>query len=79
MNELIFCTEFSFSEDPPETSDGIEMKLALEFSKKHNMSVELIVDEHGEWGDLYQNWTGTGIIGSLLSDNADVGFGKSTI
>lgn len=57
-------------------SDGIEMRVALEFAKKLNMSVQLVVNEEEEWGDIYQNWTGTGIVGNLIFDRADIGFGK---
>lgn len=52
------------------------MRVALEYAKKHNMTVELVVDEKGEWGDIYGNWTGTGIVGNLIFDKGDIGFGN---
>lgn len=55
------------------------MRVALEFAKKVNMSVQLVVSEEEEWGDVYQNWTGTGIVGNLIFDRADIGFGKYSI
>lgn len=55
------------------------MRVALEFSRKLNMTVELIVDENGEWGDVYENWTGTGLVGNLIDDKGDIGFGKVPI
>lgn len=55
------------------------MRVALEYAKKHNMTVELVVNEHEEWGDIYSNWTGTGIVGNLVFDKGDVGFGTYII
>lgn len=52
------------------------MRIGLEYAKKHNATVELIVDEKGEWGTIYDNWTGNGILGNIAMDNADLGFGK---
>lgn len=57
----------------PEIPDGTEMRVALEFSRKYNMTIELIVNE---WGDVYKNWTGTGLVGNLINDEGDIGFGK---
>lgn len=51
------------------------MRVALEYARKHNMTVDLVVNEHEEWGDIYGNWTGTGIVGNLVFDKGDVGFG----
>lgn len=56
--------------------DGIEMRVALEYAKRHNMSVKLVVNEVEEWGDIYENWTGTGIVGNLVFDRGDMGFGN---
>lgn len=52
------------------------MRVALEYAKKHNMTVDLVVNEQEEWGDIYGNWTGTGIVGNLVFDKGDVGFGS---
>lgn len=54
------------------------MRVAIEFARKFNMTVQLLVNEDEEWGDVYQNWTGTGIVGNVISDKADIGFGKHT-
>ncbi|KAI4456065.1 ionotropic receptor 20a-related [Holotrichia oblita] len=56
--------------DPP---DGTDMLVALEYARKHNMTPELVVDEAGEWGNLYDNWTGNGVVGNLAQDMGDIG------
>lgn len=52
------------------------MLIALEYAKRHNMTPELIVDEEGEWGAVYENWTGNGVLGNLGQDKGDVGLGR---
>lgn len=52
------------------------MRVALEYAKKYNMTIELVVNEEEEWGEIYRNWTGTGIAGNLIFDKADIGFGN---
>lgn len=39
------------------------------------MTPVMVVDEVGQWGIVYDNWTGDGIIGNLAMDKADVGLG----
>ncbi|KAK9738031.1 Ligand-gated ion channel [Popillia japonica] len=58
--------------DPP---DGTDMLVALQYARKHNMTPELVVDEAGEWGTLYDNWTGNGVVGNLAQDMGDIGLG----
>lgn len=55
--------------------DGTELRVAKEYARKHNMTVELVLDEQGEWGTIYDNWTGNGIVGNVVLDQADVGLG----
>lgn len=40
------------------------------------MKLELVVNEDELWGDIYENWTGTGILGEMVMDKSDFGFGK---
>lgn len=51
------------------------MRLAMEYARKHNCTVELVVDQVHEWGEIYDNWTGNGILGNVVTDKADIGFG----
>lgn len=61
-----------------DTSDGTEMMLAIEYGRKHNMSIEILhMDESlNPWGQIYNNWTGFGTLGYLVEDKSDVGLGK---
>lgn len=52
------------------------MSAALVFAEKHNMTPQFIINAEDYWGDVYENWTGTGLLGNLIVDQADVGFGK---
>lgn len=53
------------------------MLIAVEYGKRHNMTLEFVVDEENEWGDVYANWTGSGVLGNLVQDKGDVGIGKN--
>jgi hypothetical protein len=47
----------------PPVLDGTEMRIALEFCKKLNATLDVIVDAENEWGEIYENYTGNGILG----------------
>nr|XP_023011479.1 uncharacterized protein LOC111518299 [Leptinotarsa decemlineata] len=53
---------------------GSEMMTALLFAKQYNMTPQLVINQEGYWGDIFENWTGYGLLGNLLKDGADVGF-----
>lgn len=55
--------------------DGTELRVTNLFSKLHNMTIELIIDESNEWGTIYDNWTGNGIVGNIAMDKGDIGLG----
>ncbi|XP_058129904.1 uncharacterized protein LOC131284269 [Anopheles ziemanni] len=55
--------------------DGTEAQLFIEFCAKLNCSLEISLDEEGEWGQIFDNRTGDGIIGALVERRADVGVG----
>jgi hypothetical protein len=55
--------------------DGTESLLVLEFCQKFNCTLDISLDEAGEWGEIYENRTGNGIMGALTERRADVGVG----
>uniref|UniRef100_A0A182N544 Ionotropic glutamate receptor C-terminal domain-containing protein n=1 Tax=Anopheles dirus TaxID=7168 RepID=A0A182N544_9DIPT len=55
--------------------DGTESRLFVEFCAKLNCTLEISLDEAGEWGQIFDNRTGDGIIGALVERRADVGVG----
>ncbi|KRT81138.1 hypothetical protein AMK59_5439 [Oryctes borbonicus] len=61
--------------DPP---DGTDMLIAIEFARRHNMTQKFVVDEEGEWGQVCDNWTGSGVLGNLGQDKGDIGLGQNT-
>lgn len=48
--------------DPP-VLDGTETRIALEFCKKLNATFDFSIDAENEWGEIYENDTGNGILG----------------
>lgn len=65
-----------FSGDSLETSDGTEMRVAKTYAEKHNMTIEFVVNEEEQWGEIYRNWTGNGVLGEMILDKGDFGFCK---
>ncbi|XP_055604897.1 uncharacterized protein LOC129753122 [Uranotaenia lowii] len=55
--------------------DGTENLLVLEFCERYNCTLEISLDEEGEWGEIYDNRTGNGIIGAVVERRADIGVG----
>lgn len=55
---------------------GSEMSIAQTFAKQYNMSAVCVVNENDYWGQIFPNWSGNGLLGNLVLDKADVGFGK---
>ncbi|XP_052902796.1 probable glutamate receptor [Anopheles moucheti] len=56
-------------------ANGTESRLFIEFCAKLNCSLEISLDEAGEWGQIYDNRTGDGIIGAVVERRADIGVG----
>lgn len=57
-----------------EPLDGTEVRIALEYARVHNCSIEIVTDDH-EWGEIYENSSGIGILGNVAQEKADIGFG----
>uniref|UniRef100_A0A0K8TV01 Ionotropic Receptor n=1 Tax=Epiphyas postvittana TaxID=65032 RepID=A0A0K8TV01_EPIPO len=53
--------------------DGIDVRIIDEFCRWVNCTVELVRDDENEWGDIYDNLTGVGILGNVVEDRADMG------
>ncbi|KAK9892092.1 hypothetical protein WA026_018294 [Henosepilachna vigintioctopunctata] len=80
-NFVVSCIRYTpYALCDPELNDdqyyGTELKAAAEYAKAHNMTIVFKYNDNEEdlWGDLYSNWTGTGIMGNILLDYADIGF-----
>ncbi|XP_031345035.1 glutamate receptor isoform X2 [Photinus pyralis] len=65
---------YSIIENSPPTAVGSENAIAHVFAEMLNMTIEYIVDDK-EWGIIYDNWTGDGILGHVAIDKADMGYG----
>ncbi|XP_026751135.1 glutamate receptor ionotropic, delta-2 isoform X1 [Galleria mellonella] len=57
----------------PRGRDGTETRIIEEFCRWLNCTIELVRDDEHQWGEIYENNTGVGVIGSLIEDRADVG------
>ncbi|XP_026469828.1 probable glutamate receptor [Ctenocephalides felis] len=56
--------------------DGTELRACLEFCNKHNCTISLIGVDEEEWGEIYENGTGIGILGTLSEGKVDLGVGS---
>ncbi|XP_044745332.1 probable glutamate receptor [Coccinella septempunctata] len=55
---------------------GTELKLVIEFTRLYNLTPKFVYNDIEEelWGALYPNWTGSGLMGRVLRDEADIAF-----
>lgn len=67
---------YSIVSENNETFKGTEANLVLEFVRKLNFTPVFVKIGEDLWGDIYKNWTGVGILGSLLDDKVDIGYSK---
>lgn len=56
--------------------DGTETRLLLEFCRIHNCSLDVSLEEKDQWGEVYENHTGIGILGGISTHRVDVGMGS---
>nr|XP_015837564.1 PREDICTED: uncharacterized protein LOC103313750 [Tribolium castaneum] len=54
--------------------DGTETSLVYEFVHKYNLTPSFTIMGDDLWGDVYANWTGIGLFGSVLNDEIDIGY-----
>nr|QRF71033.1 ionotropic receptor [Semiothisa cinerearia] len=59
----------------PTGRDGLEMRIVEEFCRWVNCSIQILDEWQGQWGEVYENGTGVGIMGSVVEDKADFGMG----
>ncbi|XP_030764855.1 glutamate receptor 3-like [Sitophilus oryzae] len=52
---------------------GSEMVTLLVFSQYLNMTLIPVINENDYWGEIWDNWTGNGLLGNLVEDKADIG------
>ncbi|XP_055543538.1 uncharacterized protein LOC129729084 [Wyeomyia smithii] len=69
--------QFNDTDDTPLFVDGTEPRLLLEFCRRFNCTIETYFDEAASWGEVYENHTGTGVLGAVATRKAD--FGVSAI
>ncbi|KAH8373322.1 hypothetical protein KR009_000616 [Drosophila setifemur] len=55
--------------------DGTEVRLMLIFCELHNCTIQVDTSESTDWGDIYPNGTGYGLVGMVLDRRNDYGIG----
>ncbi|XP_047985797.1 uncharacterized protein LOC125226022 [Leguminivora glycinivorella] len=54
--------------------DGIDIRFIEEFCRWINCTVEIVRPDDGqEWGEIYENNTGVGLVGNLVEDRTEIG------
>ncbi|EDS44674.1 conserved hypothetical protein [Culex quinquefasciatus] len=57
--------------DTPLLVDGQEPLILVEFCRLYNCTIEAFFDEDELWGEVFENHTGTGMLGAVLRREAD--------
>ncbi|XP_049281986.1 ionotropic receptor 21a-like isoform X2 [Anopheles funestus] len=55
--------------------DGTELQLLVSFCELRNCNILVIPEDEDEWGDVYPNGTGNGLMGSVAERRTDIAFG----
>ncbi|XP_048512156.1 uncharacterized protein LOC105691216 isoform X2 [Athalia rosae] len=55
---------------------GTEWNVVVEFCNRHNCTLRPLVDNVYLFGEIFDNATGNGVLGNVVEDKADVGFGS---
>ncbi|KAH8268768.1 hypothetical protein KR018_003833, partial [Drosophila ironensis] len=55
--------------------DGTDVRLMLSFCELHNCTVQIDTTEPSDWGFIYPNATGYGLVGMILDRKNDYGIG----
>ncbi|XP_016955809.1 uncharacterized protein LOC108028462 [Drosophila biarmipes] len=55
--------------------DGTEVRLMLNFCDLYNCSIQVDTSEKSDWGDIYTNSSGYGLVGMILDRRNDYGIG----
>ncbi|KAL7044659.1 hypothetical protein ACKWTF_002017 [Chironomus riparius] len=66
---------YEISKKTPLLVDGTETWVFIQFCKRINCTLLISLDEAGEWGEIFDNRTGNGIIGAVVERRAEVGVG----
>lgn len=53
---------------------GTEHNAIMLYVKKHNMTFAKILEQDDKWGIVFENFTGMGIMGRVVEDEADLAF-----
>ncbi|CAG9560515.1 unnamed protein product [Danaus chrysippus] len=59
--------------------DGIDVRIVEEFCRWINCTIEIIREDDEEWGEIYANQTGIGVLGAVFEDRADLGISTQNI
>ncbi|XP_055633889.1 glutamate receptor-like, partial [Toxorhynchites rutilus septentrionalis] len=59
------------TDDTPLFIDGTEPSLLVEFCHRYNCTIEAYFDETELWGAVFDNHTGTGLLGAVATRKAD--------
>uniref|UniRef100_A0A1S4GKZ7 Ionotropic glutamate receptor C-terminal domain-containing protein n=1 Tax=Anopheles gambiae TaxID=7165 RepID=A0A1S4GKZ7_ANOGA len=55
--------------------DGTELQLLVSYCERRNCNIMVFPEDEDEWGDVYPNGTGIGLMGSVAERRTDIAFG----
>nr|XP_049461141.1 ionotropic receptor 21a-like [Anopheles coluzzii] len=54
--------------------DGTELQLLVSYCERRNCNIMVFPEDEDEWGDVYPNGTGIGLMGSVAERRTDIAF-----
>ncbi|KAI2473954.1 Ionotropic receptor 41a.2, partial [Diabrotica virgifera virgifera] len=58
----------------PEEYKGTESSAMKIFAKEVNATYKFVINNQDYWGDIFENWTGNGLLGMVADDTVDIAF-----
>uniref|UniRef100_A0A6P7F088 Uncharacterized protein LOC114324952 n=1 Tax=Diabrotica virgifera virgifera TaxID=50390 RepID=A0A6P7F088_DIAVI len=72
--KMLIGSQTYFHGFTPEEYKGTESSAMKIFAKEVNATYKFVINNQDYWGDIFENWTGNGLLGMVADDTVDIAF-----